>query len=152
MGTRARYQAAPVIDNGRRDAADFAVTGRGAVQNSGVGAQVRVTDLAALIACDIARPAVTPAFRYADPRRGTCAAAQMCHGKLADDSEPHLAFVRRGGKFDRDGETSDIDAATNAVRQASLPLLQDVRDMDWRTLESTIGQDEGHVLSFGPAP
>jgi hypothetical protein len=136
------------IDNGERGAADLTATGSEAVTTSGVSAQLCITDHAALVAFDWARPG-TPGSRHNNSRRGICAGAPAIYRQLLDNPEPSFGFVMRGGKVHLRGELSDTDAAADVLRRVSSPWLQDVRDIDRSTLESAIGEDQRHTFYFG---
>jgi catechol 2,3-dioxygenase-like lactoylglutathione lyase family enzyme/GNAT superfamily N-acetyltransferase len=116
---------------------------------SGAIPQLRTTDLDASIRFYTTTLGLALEFRYEDFYAGIRAGRHLFHLKLADEKDPSIAFVDRGGHFHLYLETDDVAAAADALKGKGVPLVQDVHDTPWGTREFVIKDDQGHTLYIG---
>lgn len=116
---------------------------------SGAIPQLRTTDLEASIRFYTTTLGLVLDFRYEDFYAGIRAGSHLFHLKLADETDPSIAFVDRGGHFHLYLETDDVTAAADALKRRGVALVQDVHDTPWGTREFAIKDDQGHTLYIG---
>ncbi|HUJ85707.1 MAG TPA: VOC family protein [Burkholderiales bacterium] len=116
---------------------------------TGVMAQLRTTDLASSIHFYTTKLGLTLEFRYQDFYAGIRAGSQVFHLKRVDEKDPSIRFVDEGGHFHLYLETSDVAAASAALKANGVALVKDVHDTAWGTREAIIKDDQGHTLCLG---
>jgi catechol 2,3-dioxygenase-like lactoylglutathione lyase family enzyme len=119
------------------------------MQISSAIAQLRTTDLAASIDFYTTKLGLTLEFQYEDFYAGIRAGNQTFHLKFADERDPSIDFVDKGGHFHLYFETDDAAAVAEAIKNNGVPLVMDVHETAWRTREFVIKDDQGHTLYFG---
>ena len=122
---------------------------------SGAIPQLRTTDLARSIHFYTARLGLALEFRYEDFYAGIRAGDQIVHLKLADEKDPSIDFVGRGGHFHLYFVTDDAHATAHRLKTNGVRLVQEVHETRWGTREFVVHDDQGHTLYFGerlPSP
>src|SRR5215471_10878794 len=89
-------------------------------------AQLRTTDLAESIRFYTTKVGLTLEFQYEDFYAGIRAGSQLFHLKLADEKDPSIEVVDKGGHFHLYLETDDASAAAASLKRNGVPILQDV--------------------------
>jgi uncharacterized glyoxalase superfamily protein PhnB len=116
---------------------------------AGVIPQLRTTDLAGSIRFYTENVGFTLEFQYEDFYAGIRAGGQVFHLKLADEKDPSIDFVDRGGHFHLYFETDDAAAAAEGLARRGIALVTRLHETPWGTREFVIKDDQGHTLYFG---
>ena len=113
---------------------------------SGVIPQLRTTDLKSSIRFYTTKLGLQLEFQYQDFYAGIRAGKQVFHLKLVDEKDPSIQYVEDGEHFHLYLETNDIAAAAADLKANGVPLVKDVHDTPWGTIEIVIKDDQGHTL------
>jgi len=116
---------------------------------AGVAPQLRTTDLAGSIRFYTETVGFTLEFQYEDFYAGIRAGSQVFHLKLADEKDPSIDFVDRGGHFHLYVETDDAASAAEGLARRGVALVTRLHETPWGTREFVIKDDQGHTLYFG---
>ena len=116
---------------------------------AGVVPQLRTTDLAGSIRFYTEKVGFTLEFQYEDCYAGIRAGSQVFHLKLADEKDPSIDFVDRGGHFHLYVETDDAASAAEGLARRGVALVTRLHETPWGTREFVIKDDQGHTLYFG---
>jgi len=85
--------------------------------------QLRTTDLAGSIRFYIEKVGFTLDFQYEDFYAGIRAGSQVFHLKLADEKDPSIDFVDRGGHFHLYFESDDAAADAEGLARRGVALV-----------------------------
>ena len=119
---------------------------------TGVVAQLRTTDLAALIAFWTDIIGLDLAFRFGDFYAGIAVGEQAFHLKLVDAPDPGLAAVAAGDHFHLYLSTTDLDAFAARLGARGVVLTQPPHDTPWGTRECVFFDDQGHTIRAAGPP
>jgi len=111
--------------------------------------QLRTTDLAGSIRFYTEKVGFTLDFQYEDFYAGIRAGGQIFHLKLADEKDPSIDFVDRGGHFHLYFESGDAAADAEGLARRGVALVTALHETPWGTREFVIRDDQGHTLYFG---
>lgn len=118
------------------------------MQITGVIPQLRTTDLAASIAFYTKVLGFTLVFQHEDFYAGLRSGEYQLHLKLADETDPSVAFVREEGHFHLYFQVPDVRAAAAELKRHGVTMVRDVHETAWNTRECIIEDDAGHTLYF----
>lgn len=125
------------------------MTAVGPMRISGAIPQLRTTDLASSIRFYTTKLGLSLEFQYEDFYAGIRAGSQVFYLKRVDEKDPSIEFVDQGDHFHLYFDTDDVQAAAQALKARGVPLVRDVHETPWETLEFVIKDDQGHTLYFG---